>query len=50
MNRFDEAARKESHRMFKPLELDKTWFSIQDVMELTLLHAEQMTVMRDYYE
>jgi hypothetical protein len=28
---------------------EKTWFSLQDVMELTLLHAQQMELLNDEY-
>jgi len=28
---------------------EKTWFSLQDVMELTLLHAQQMELLNDEF-
>lgn len=35
---------------FEVLDLDKTWFSVQDVMELTLLHAQQLQLMQVSFE
>jgi hypothetical protein len=49
---FDEIIRREKARTGSDLmvDLNKTWFTLKDVVELSLLHMHQIQQLRDEYE
>ncbi|KAI9141516.1 hypothetical protein BKA69DRAFT_1073859 [Paraphysoderma sedebokerense] len=50
--RFDEVITTGpvSSGVFSNIDMSKTWFSLQDVMELSILHMQQMNEMQQGYE
>lgn len=48
--RFDELWDVSSSSLLKDVDVDDTWFSLRDVMELILLHTQQMYTMQNSHE
>ncbi|EPZ32074.1 hypothetical protein ROZALSC1DRAFT_28374 [Rozella allomycis CSF55] len=44
---FEEIVKSANDSLLETLDAEKTWFSLQDVIELTLLHSQQMQLLQD---